>query len=189
MYFSQLRAPHLSSNGGAFTYTPPPILAPMRNGSGLFWQAKSFAMPAQVRYFNLRVGLWLAFTRSLSIIEINYFLNFERDCARSWQELIVIVLQTASTSCDSTIHPTTAGLCLQFHSFNFCYSFCIVFSLYFSLLQTVRVKFLFLIVRSLLHCCGRCFSLFLRIATIFGVFCFWPTFETSPINFFCNFVG
>ncbi|VDM60017.1 unnamed protein product, partial [Angiostrongylus costaricensis] len=39
---------------GIHPYTPPPILSPMRNGSGLFWQiAKNLGHPAQVSFKKL----------------------------------------------------------------------------------------------------------------------------------------
>ncbi|XGW02784.1 hypothetical protein V3C99_014650 [Haemonchus contortus] len=51
--FSQLRSPRFVEPDGAqprglHPYTPPPILSPMRNGSGLFWQiAKNLGHPSQ----------------------------------------------------------------------------------------------------------------------------------------------
>uniref|UniRef100_A0A1I7XFJ3 C2H2-type domain-containing protein n=1 Tax=Heterorhabditis bacteriophora TaxID=37862 RepID=A0A1I7XFJ3_HETBA len=53
----QLRSPRFadvvgSGAGGFHPYTPPPILSPMRNGSGLFWQiAKTLGHPSQVLYY------------------------------------------------------------------------------------------------------------------------------------------
>ncbi|KAK5985453.1 hypothetical protein GCK32_017985, partial [Trichostrongylus colubriformis] len=52
-FFSQLRSPRFVEPDGAqprslHPYTPPPILSPMRNGSGLFWQiAKNLGHPSQ----------------------------------------------------------------------------------------------------------------------------------------------
>ncbi|VDO65010.1 unnamed protein product [Haemonchus placei] len=51
--FRQLRSPRFVEPDGAqprglHPYTPPPILSPMRNGSGLFWQiAKNLGHPSQ----------------------------------------------------------------------------------------------------------------------------------------------
>ncbi|PIO76317.1 Myb-like DNA-binding domain protein [Teladorsagia circumcincta] len=51
---SQLRSPRFVEPDGAqprglHPYTPPPILSPMRNGSGLFWQiAKNLGHPSQL---------------------------------------------------------------------------------------------------------------------------------------------
>uniref|UniRef100_A0A158P9B9 C2H2-type domain-containing protein n=1 Tax=Angiostrongylus cantonensis TaxID=6313 RepID=A0A158P9B9_ANGCA len=53
LVLSRLRSPRFVEHvgvqpRGVHPYTPPPILSPMRNGSGLFWQiAKNLAHPAQ----------------------------------------------------------------------------------------------------------------------------------------------
>ncbi|KAJ1372670.1 hypothetical protein KIN20_034877 [Parelaphostrongylus tenuis] len=53
MSLSRLRSPRFVEQVGVqprgiHPYTPPPILSPMRNGSGLFWQiAKNLGHPAQ----------------------------------------------------------------------------------------------------------------------------------------------
>ncbi|WKY11517.1 hypothetical protein Q1695_003243 [Nippostrongylus brasiliensis] len=53
LLFSQLRSPRFVEQDGVLPrglhpYTPPPILSPMRNGSGLFWQiAKNLGVPSK----------------------------------------------------------------------------------------------------------------------------------------------
>ncbi|KIH49076.1 hypothetical protein ANCDUO_20850, partial [Ancylostoma duodenale] len=54
MVVNQLRSPRFveqvagAQPRGLHPYTPPPILSPMRNGSGLFWQiAKNLGHPSQ----------------------------------------------------------------------------------------------------------------------------------------------